>query len=157
MPCLRAHLARVPPPRVFRFSSQRAHARWLEHGSSEAAGQLARRSTGADLAALLDAAEHVAPSGTASRFRSPAVPAHLDSELELAGGTPDPQARALHGLQASGWFLACSASGTSPAGCGGAADRLVHSRAGVLALHLVRAAETEPVQLRRRSPLTWPR
>ncbi|KAK9836176.1 hypothetical protein WJX81_006979 [Elliptochloris bilobata] len=62
--------------------------RWVE--SAAAADEPARRSAGADLAALLDAAEHSAP--TLRRFRSPAVLVEADDDLAAQGAVPDEQA-----------------------------------------------------------------
>ena len=102
---------RVAQAIVFCSVRRSAHARWVEHGGSEAAAQPARRSSGADLAALLEAAEHSAPLRTASRYRSPAALAELDIEPALSDGAPDTQARAGHmGCNRLAGSLLCSAS-----------------------------------------------
>ena len=61
--------------------------RWQK--GDEAASEPARRSIGADLATLLEAAEHTAP--TAYRFQSPAALAERNDEELLQEPGPDDQ------------------------------------------------------------------
>ena len=158
----RSCTGRVAQAAVFCSVRRSAHARWVEHGGSEAAAQPARRSTGADLAALLEAAEHSAPLRTATRYRSPAALAELDVEPALSGGAPDTQARAGHlGCNPLAGPLLCSAS----TACSGPSWTLegcppICAQPCWCATALLCCAwrvEDEAVQLRRRLRWMWPR